>query len=131
MANALQVEIVTPERTAYSGSASEVILPAWEGEMGIYPDHDALLALLRAGSCTVTDTSGVHRFVVGRGFVDIGPARVTILTDTCMKVSEVDKAKAGKDFADAEHELATADAQSERYRQAQIALEHARARLEA
>ena len=131
MATALQVEIVTPERSAYSGSASEVILPAWDGEMGIYPDHDALLALLRAGSCTVTDTAGVHRFVVGRGFVDIGPARVTILTDTCMKVSEVDKAKAGKDLADAEHELATADAQSERYRQAQIALEHARARLEA
>src|SRR5687768_1513660 len=114
MASTLQVEIVTPERSAYSGQASEVILPAWDGEMGVYPDHDAVLALLRAGACTVTDPSGVHRFVVGRGFVEVGPSRVNILTDSCVRANEVDKAKAQKDLAEAEQELATADVLSER-----------------
>jgi F-type H+-transporting ATPase subunit epsilon len=131
MANTLQVEIVTPERAAYSGAASEVILPAWEGEMGIYPDHDALLALLRAGSCTVVGSEGVFRAVVGRGFVDVGPTRVTMLTDSCVPVDAIDKAKAGKDLAAAEHELAIAEAGSERQRQAQIAYEYARALLDA
>lgn len=131
MGTTLQVDIVTPERSAYSGPATEVVLPAWDGEMGVYPDHDAILALVRAGTCTVTDATGVHRFVVGRGFADIGSSRVTMLTDACIPAGEVDKAKATQDHAHAEHELATAEPGTERYRQAQIALEHARARLDA
>jgi F-type H+-transporting ATPase subunit epsilon len=131
MASSLQIEIVTPERSAYSGAASEVLLPAWEGEMGVLPDHDALLALLRAGTCVVTDATGPHRFVVGRGFVDIGPTWVTILTDSCVPAAQVDKTKAAKDLADAEQELATVDAFSERHRQVQIAREQARALLDA
>lgn len=131
MATALQVDLVTPEASVFSGSASEVVLPAWEGEMGIYPDHDALLTLLRAGTCQVTTAQGAQRYVVGRGFAEIGPDRVTILTDSCVALSAVDKAKAGADLAAAEAALAEAEFDTEKYRQAQIAIEHARARLEA
>lgn len=131
MSTELQVEIVTPEASAFSGPASEVILPAWEGEMGILPQHDAVLALLRAGRCTVTDKDGAHQWVVGRGFAEVGPDRVTILTDSCEIVSEIDKEKAAKDAAEAEQILATADVTSEQWRQAKIAAEHAAARLKA
>lgn len=131
MASELQVEIVTPEHAAFSGPASEVILPAWEGQMGIYPDHDGVLTLLKAGTCEVTTTAGVQRWVVGRGFAEVGPTRVTILTDSCIPVAKVDKSRAATELAEAEKLLAAADVGTERHRQAGIAAEHAQARLDA
>jgi len=131
MATELQVEIVTPEASTYSGTASEVLVRAWEGDLGILPDHDALLTLLRAGTCVLTGPAGNHRLVLGRGFAEIGGSRITILTDTCIPVGEVDKAKAKADLAAAEEILASADVHSERHRQAEIAAEHAQARLDA
>ncbi|MEN0067350.1 MAG: ATP synthase F1 subunit epsilon [Myxococcota bacterium] len=125
----LQVDIVTPEASAFSGEASEVLLPAWEGQLGVYPGHDTLLSLIRAGRCEVTTADGVTKYVVGRGFADIGPDHVTILTDRFEKLEAVDKAEAQADLDAAEKELLESDASSERWNQAQIALEHARARL--
>ena len=71
MAGTTHVRIVTPERRVFDGPATEVVLPAWEGELGVYPDHDALLALLRSGTCRVHTAEGVQRWVVGRGFAEI------------------------------------------------------------
>ncbi len=125
----LQVDIVTPEASAFSGEASEVILPAWEGQLGVYPGHDALLSLLRAGRCVVTSPQGVRRYVVGRGFAEIGPDHVTILTDRFEPLEGVDKKQAQADLEAAEKELLETEASTERWRQAEIALEHAQARL--
>jgi F-type H+-transporting ATPase subunit epsilon len=131
MALTLQVDLVTPERSVFSGPATEVVLPAWEGEMGVYPDHDALLTLLRAGSCVIASEQGRLQYVLGRGFAEIGPDRVTMLTDSCEPAADVDHARAAQDLATAEAALATADPATEHFRQAQIAAEHARARLDA
>lgn len=129
MANSLHVSVVTPERSAFSGTASEVLLPAWEGELGILPDHDSLLTLLRAGICRVHTPEGVKRFVVGRGFAEIGPDRVTVLTETFDPAESVDKVQAQKDYAEAEAAIAHHEPETEKRRQAEIAYEHARARL--
>ncbi len=131
MATSLQVDLVTPEARVFSGPASEVVIPAWEGEMGIYPDHDTLLTLLRAGTCTIAAKDGALRLLIGRGFAEIGPDRVTVLTDSCEPVSGIDKEKAARDLAAADADAAAADPLSERYRQARIAAEHAQARLSA
>lgn len=131
MASMLQVAIVTPERQVFQGLAGQVILPAWEGEMGVLPDHDALLALLRAGTCTVQGAEETLRYVIGRGFAEIGPDRVTILTDACEAAGSVDKAKAAAELQAAGDEMAQYDAWSERYKQARLAYELARARLDA
>jgi F-type H+-transporting ATPase subunit epsilon len=131
MATSLQVDLVTPESRVFSGPASEVVIPAWEGEMGIYPDHDTLLTLLRAGTCTIVSSQGALRLVIGRGFAEIGPDRVTILTDSSELVSGVDREKAARDLAAADAAAAAADPSTETYRQARIAAEHAQARLSA
>lgn len=127
----LQVDIVTPEASAFSGEASEVILPAWDGQLGVYPEHDSLLSLIRAGRCVVTTPTGVKRYILGRGFAEIGPDRVTILTDRFEPLEAVDKAKAQAELEAAENELLECEQGSERWNQAQIALEHASARLAA
>jgi len=127
----LNVEIVTPEKSAWSGTADEVVLPAWEGQQGVYPEHDQLLALLRGGVCTVRNSEGERRWIVGRGFAEIGPDRVTLLTDSCDPVDGIDKAAAQKDLADAEAALAQCAAGSEAERLARITQELAQARLDA
>lgn len=91
---AIQVDIVTPLKNVFSGEAAEVILPAWNGEMGVLEGHDILLSLLRGGITRVKTSAGVQRFVTGRGFVECGPHRVTLLTDACTPADEVDKAQA-------------------------------------
>jgi len=130
MATTLHVRIVTPERAVFDGRASEVVLPAWNGELGVYPDHDAVLTLLRAGTCRVTGSDAVSSFVVGRGFAEIGPDRVTLLTDSAEEVGKVDKDQARKDLAFAEGEMVAHDGNTEKHRQAEILYELARARLE-
>ncbi len=101
----LQVNIVTPTRQAWAGTASEVRVPAWEGEMGILPDHDIVLALLRGGLTTVVNGGQTLRFVTGRGFVEVGPGAVTVLTDSCITPDQVDRSKAAAELEAAEKAL--------------------------
>lgn len=130
--NAITVEIVTPEKSVFSGSAKEIILPAWDGELGVYPDHDALLTLLKAGRTIVTTPEGTHRWIIGRGFADVGGDHVTLLTDQAVLVDAVDKAAAATMLAEANASMSnTAEIGTERYKQAQIKAEWAQALLDA
>lgn len=129
MATALQVEIVTPERAVFSGTANEIVLPAWEGELGVLPDHDALLSLLRAGVCTVSTGGATRRWVIGRGFADIGGERVTLLTDQAVPVEEIDRPGAEAMLAAALTEIDAQPPGTEAQKQAVARAEWARALL--
>ena len=130
--DALTVEIVTPERSIFSGSAKEIILPAWDGELGVYPDHDALLTLLKAGRAIVTTSEGTYRWIVGRGFADVGGDHVTLLTDQAVPLDNVDRTAAATMLAEANASMSNnAEIGTERYKQAQIKAEWAQALLDA
>lgn len=126
----LTVDIVTPERVLFSGSAQEVRAPGWQGEFGVLPGHVPFLVLLRGGVTTVATSSGVKRFITGRGFVEAGPDRVTILTDSADRGENIDRAAAQRAIAEAERVLADTAAESEERLKAEQAIELARARLE-
>lgn len=128
---ALQVDIVTPQRSAWSGSAAQVVLPALEGQLGVLPEHDRLLALLVPGVATVITSGGTERYVLGFGFAEIGPDRVTVLTDACDLVSQVDREAARRELTAAEAEMSLHNFTTERYRIASDRARAARARLEA
>lgn len=126
----LQVEIVTPRKAVYSGKATEVRIPAWDGEMGVLPGHDIVLALLRGGVLTLVGSEqGDLRLVVGRGFVEVGPDRVTILADVCERAEEVDKNAASAAISTAEETMIGIDTASVEYKAAEERVEVARARL--
>ena len=127
----LQVDIVTPERLVYSGRASELSAPGWDGEFDVLPGHSLYLSLLHGGTLVLQTPEGEKRFVVGRGFAEAGPDRVTILTEQCIAPADVDVDQAKKDLAEAEDELMGANA----YEEDKIAgvlerLEIARAKLQ-
>jgi F-type H+-transporting ATPase subunit epsilon len=131
MATELQLEIVTPESLAFSGMVTQVILPAWDGQEGVYPEHDAKLALLRGGVCTVFTAEGQVHYAVGRGFAEIGGSHVTLLTDSCELAADIDKAQAAAEKTEATASLAAADWTSEQAEALRARIEVAEARTQA
>ena len=127
----LHLDLVTPEKLVFSGPATEILVPGFEGEFGVLPGHTIYLSLLRPGIATVFGASGTRRFVVGRGFAEAGPERVVLLTDSCEPAEAVDKAAAQKALVAAESVLEKAEPDTEAWAQARLQADMASARLQA
>lgn len=91
MANTLHLEIVTPESRAYSDQVDMVVLPAVEGEMGVYPMHIPLITQLKPGELVVTKNGHHISLAVGEGFVEITGDKVSVLVDMALNESEIDE----------------------------------------
>lgn len=125
----LNVDIVTPEKLAFSGAASQVRVPGALGEFGVLPGHTLFLSLLRAGVATIVGPNGAQRVVLGRGFAEATAEKLVILTDSFEDGSSVDKEAAKSLLSHCEHVLATAAPGSDEFIAAQRDLELAQARL--
>jgi len=125
----IHVEIVTPLALAHSAEAREVRAPGFHGEFGVLPQHTNFLSVVRPGVVTIVTDSGSTRFVVGRGFVEAGPDRLTLLTELCEPVEGIDKAAAQQQLDAAEKTLGSAALDSGDFANAQRDAELARARL--
>ena len=78
----LSVRVVSPERVVYEGEAAGLVVPAWDGQVGILPGHAALMALLGAGPLDVDlPEGGSLRFHVACGVLKVLGDRVTVLTE--------------------------------------------------
>ena len=127
----LTIDIVTPTALVFTGKATAIRVPGWEGEFEVLEGHDTLLSLLRGGITTVTTASGETRYITGRGFVEAGPDRVTLLADSCILASEADKTTAHADIEAGEAIKLDTFAGSAEWDAAEEKAELARARLEA
>lgn len=92
MAATLRLEIVTPETRAYSDDVEMVVLPAIEGEMGVYPQHILLITALKPGELVVTKGGKQIHLATGEGFAEITGDKVSVLVDMALKESEIDEA---------------------------------------
>jgi len=126
---ALNVEIVTPTQTAFSGEALEVQAPGFLGEFGVLPEHTLFLSVVKAGVVTVMTDKGSTKYVVGRGFAEAGPDRLSLLTEICEESSTVDKAAAQAQLEESEKIMLSADPNSGDFAHAEHQAEIARARL--
>src|SRR6185369_14265715 len=90
MAATLRLEIVTPERTAYSEDVEMVTLIGSEGELGVYPNHVPLLTTLRPGELRVLKGGRETYLAVGEGFVEVTGTSVSVLTDLALEASQID-----------------------------------------
>jgi F-type H+-transporting ATPase subunit epsilon len=125
----IQVEIVTPTAIAFSGTATEVQAPGFLGEFGILPSHTQYLSVVKAGVVTIFAEGKETRFIVGRGFAEAGPDRLTLLTELCEDAAGQDKAAAQTLLDESEKTLASADPTSGEALTAARDAELARARL--
>jgi len=100
----LHLEIVTPEKRAFTGDVDEVIVPGSEGELGILPHHAPLISLLGQGVLRLKQGGQEQEFAVFGGFLQVRPDRVVVLAETADMDSEIDLARA--EHARQEAELA-------------------------
>src|SRR5699024_4299423 len=90
-----QIDVVSAERSMFSGEATFVALPGESGELGILPGHTPLISRVRPGTLKIVKTDGTeeHIFVAG-GVIEVQPNVVTVLSDTAIRATDLDEAKA-------------------------------------
>lgn len=81
MADVLTVSVISPEATVYQGTATLIVAPAWDGEVGVMRGHAPMLVLLGEGDVRVTTNGGEQRFRIGGGFMQVVDDTVTILSE--------------------------------------------------
>tara|TARA_Y100000590_G_C14984537_1_gene737622 strand:- start:154 stop:552 length:399 start_codon:yes stop_codon:yes gene_type:complete len=107
MSNFFNIEIVNPEKSFLSkDNVSEVVLPAFEGEIGILKDHIAIISFLKPGIIRVFTGSEEEKFYVDDGIVEFKDNSLSILTSSIFDLKNFDKNIVSSSIADAERELA-------------------------
>lgn len=91
MADTMQFDLVSPERSLHSAQVTKVQLHGEEGEMTVMPQHAATLTLLRPGIMTVYEGEQAHDYVVTGGFAEIGPEGLSVLAEQATLRAEVTK----------------------------------------
>ena len=79
--NRLSVSVISPEAVVYEGNASQVIAPAWDGQLGVLPGHTPMIVLLGAGDLRIDAEGGARHYDVSGGFMQVVDNRVTILSE--------------------------------------------------
>ena len=94
MSEEFKVEIVNPEKSFLSKEdVTEVVVPAFEGEMGILKDHISIISFLKPGIITIHSKSGEEKLYVEDGIVEFKNNNLSILTSSIFNLKDLDKTK--------------------------------------
>ena len=114
MSDKFTVEIISPGQTILKQETNEVIIPSFEGQMGILSNHIPLITFLRPGIITIK-TEGEKKYYVEEGTVEFSNNNLLILTSTARDIAHLDKSKINKLLQKAEANLNTQSTDKERY----------------
>jgi F-type H+-transporting ATPase subunit epsilon len=92
MADTMNFDLVSPERSLASFAATEVLIPGSEGDMTAMFNHAPILTTLRPGLLLVSSADGVSEYVVTGGFAEVTPEGVTVIAERAMVKSDVTQA---------------------------------------
>ena len=94
MSEEFKIEIVNPEKSFYSkDGVTEVIVPAFEGEMGILKDHISIISFLKPGIISIHSKSGEDKFFVEDGIVEFKNNNLSVLTSSIFNLKDINKDK--------------------------------------
>ena len=106
MSDGFSIDIVNPEKSFFSkDNISEVVVPAFEGEMGILKDHIPIISFLKPGIIKVIFGSEEEKFYVEDGIVEFKENSLSILTSSIFSLKDVKKEIINNSITDAEKEL--------------------------
>jgi len=92
MSEEFKVEIVNPEKSfLVKDDVLEVVVPAFEGEMGILKDHISIISFLKPGIIKISSKSGDEKFYVEDGIVEFKNNNLSILTSSIYNLNEIQK----------------------------------------
>ena len=106
MSEEFKIEIVNPEKSFFSKEdVTEVIVPAFEGEMGILKDHISIISFLKPGIITIQSQSGKENFFVEDGIIEFKNNNLSVLTSSIFNLKDADKKKIQDLIKSAEEEI--------------------------
>ena len=101
----LQLEIVSPERRAFTDEVDMVIVPGIDGQLGILPHHTRLITALGVGELRIKKGGAEQSMLISGGFVEVRPDKVVVMADLAEPSDEIDEARAIEARKRAEAEL--------------------------
>ncbi|MDC0179773.1 ATP synthase F1 subunit epsilon [Candidatus Pelagibacter sp.] len=94
MSEEFKIEIVNPEKSfLVKEDVLEVVVPAFEGEMGILKDHISIISFLKPGIIKILSKSGDENYYVEDGIVEFKNNNLSILTSSIFNLTDLDKSK--------------------------------------
>jgi F-type H+-transporting ATPase subunit epsilon len=114
VAEPMRVEVVAADRVVWSGRSSNIIAKTVEGDIGILPNHEPVLAVLEPSAVVIFSEDG-HREIVAvdGGFISVSQGRVSILSEYARMAGEISVAQAEKELAEAQRVLDSGDGTDE------------------
>ena len=110
MSDEYSVEIVNPEKSFLSkDDVTEVVVPAFEGEIGILKDHISIISFLKPGIIKIYSKSGEDSFYVNDGIIEFKNNNLSILTSLILNLKDIKKEKISEIQKSAEEELNKSD----------------------
>ena len=106
MSEQFNLEIVSPEKSFLKkDDVTEVVVPAFEGEMGILKDHISLISFLKPGLIKIFSKGAEDKFFVEDGIVEFKENSLSILTSSIFNLKDIDKNHISNSISEAENEL--------------------------
>jgi len=110
MSEEFKIEIVNPEKSfLVKEDVIEVVVPAFEGEMGILKDHISIISFLKPGIIKILSKSGDENYYVEDGIVEFKNNNLSILTSSIFNLTDLDKSKQQDLLKLAEEEVTNPD----------------------
>ena len=125
----LHLEIVTPERLAWSGDVDAVTVPGADGELGILPHHAPLVSTLGVGELRFRSGGVEESFAIFGGFLQVRPDKVVVMAELADMAAEIDLEAAREARREAERTLEASYVEGIDLTAARAALQHALLRM--
>ena len=110
MSEEFKLEIVNPEKSFLSKEdATEVLVPAYEGDMGILKDHISIISFLKPGILKIFSKSGEDKYYVEDGIIEFKDNTLSILTSSIFNLDKIDKRYVSQSLSDTEKLLSKED----------------------
>ena len=110
MSEEFKIEIVNPEKSFLSKEdVIEVVVPAFEGEMGILKDHISIISFLKPGIIKIFSKSGEENYYVEDGIVEFKNNNLSVLTSSIFDIKDIDKDKISEMLTQAEVRTANSE----------------------
>ena len=129
MAEELLLEIVTPEKLAFSGTIEEVTCPGSEGEFGVLRGHASLLSAIKFGELSYVKDGKRTSYAVTTGYAEVTGSKVTVLVETAERADQIDVERAKRAKESSEQKMAKFAKEDPEFEKAKIALERAELRI--
>ena len=108
MSETFNIEIVNPAKSFFKKeNVSEVVVPAFEGELGILKNHISIISFLKPGIIKIFSGNEEEKFYIEDGIVEFKDNSLSILTSSILDIKNLDKNIISNSISDAEKELSS------------------------